>query len=86
MRECYLCGSTNWLERHHVFGASNRDNSEKYGLVADLCHFCHNEPPNGIHHNRANELRLKRIFEQKFLDDYNATIKDFIAIFGRNYL
>jgi len=86
MRECYLCGSTNWIECHHVFGGANRKISERYGYVVDLCHFCHNEPPNGIHFNRENELKLKREFEQKFLDENNATIKDFIAIFGRNYL
>jgi len=84
MRECYICGSTYWLERHHVFGASNRDNSEKYGMVVDLCHFCHNEPPNGIHHNRTNELKLKREFQQRFQDEHPEL--NFIEIFGRNYL
>jgi hypothetical protein len=84
MRECYVCGSTYWLERHHVFGGANRNNSEKYGMVADLCHFDHNEPPNGIHFNRENELRLKREFQQKFEDEHPEL--NFIEIFGRNYL
>lgn len=84
MRECYICGSTYWLERHHVFGASNRSNSEKYGMVVDLCHFCHNEPPNGIHFNRQNDLKLKREFQQRFEDEYPGL--SFIDIFGRNYL
>jgi len=86
MRECFLCGSTQWIEAHHVFGGANRKLSERYGYIVDLCHFCHNENPSGVHFNRENDLKLKRIFEQKFLDDYNATIKDFIAIFGKNYL
>lgn len=86
MKECHICGSTYWLERHHVFGGANRNLSEKFGLVVYLCHFDHNEPPNGVHFNHENDLKLKREFEQKFLDDYNATFKDFIAIFGKNYL
>jgi hypothetical protein len=84
MRECWLCGSTYWIESHHVFGASNKKNSEKFGLVVDLCHFCHNEPPNGIHFNRENELRLKREFQQKFEDEHPG--ESFLKIFGKNYL
>jgi hypothetical protein len=84
MRECYICGSTYCLEQHHVFPASNRKNSEKYGLVVDLCHFCHNESPNGVHFNRENDLKLKREFQQRFEDDHPEL--SFIEIFGRNYL
>lgn len=31
-----LCGSTKWIERHHIFGGALRKKSEKYGLVVDL--------------------------------------------------
>jgi hypothetical protein len=85
MRECFLCGSTYWLERHHVFyGNPNRELSEKYGLVVDLCHFCHNEPPFGVHFNHENDLKLKRIFQQRFEDEHPGL--SFIEIFGKNYL
>lgn len=83
-KRCYICGSTNWLELHHLFGASNRKKSEKYGLVVYLCHHCHNEPPNGVHHNRKNMDWLKQQGQKTFNQVYKDL--DFIKIFGRNYL
>lgn len=84
MRECHICGSSYWPEWHHVYGASNKKNSEKYGFVITLCHYCHNEPPNGVHHNRENELKLKREYQLKFEEENPGLI--FRDIFGRNYL
>lgn len=86
MRKCYFCGSTQWLERHHVFGAACRKLSEKYGLVVDLCHFCHNEPPNGVHFNAERMAELRREFQKKAMAENGWTTEDFIRIFGRNYL
>lgn len=34
--ECFICGR--WgTETHHIFGASDRDASERYGLKVNLC-------------------------------------------------
>ena len=81
---CEICGRWGPLERHHVFGASNRSKSERYGYVVNLCHDCHNEPPDGVHHNAKNMLRLhqkyQRIFEQTH------TRAEFMQEFGKNYL
>lgn len=81
-KECYFCGRTTWLEEHHIFGAVNRSLSEKYGLKVWLCHNCHNEPPNGVHHNQENNLWLKRTGQKAFESLYD---EDFLKIFGRNY-
>ena len=86
MRECMLCGRTTWLERHHIFGGSRRKKSEKYGLVVDLCHYCHNEPPNGAHHNKSSMLLLHQLGQEKAMSDNGWTVQDFIKEFGRNYL
>jgi hypothetical protein len=83
-RKCEICGSTVWLERHHVFGGANRTLSERCGLVATLCHFCHNEPPNGIHHNHANNLKLKQKYQAIF--EQSHTREEFLSAFGKNYL
>lgn len=83
-KQCYLCGSVRWLEVHHIFNAANRKNSTKYGLVVYLCHYCHNEPPNGVHHNIERMLYLKRIGQKAFEEHYSN--EEFIKIFGRNYL
>ena len=85
-RRCFLCGSQNNIERHHVFGGANRGKSERYGLVVDLCHAHHNEPPLGAHHNRETDLYLKRLFQQKAMNEQGWTEADFIRAFGRNYL
>jgi hypothetical protein len=79
-----MCGRTDWIERHHVFGGSNRKKSEKYDLVADLCHFCHNEPPDGVHFNRANNLRLKQKYQRIF--EHTHTREEFVSEFGKNYM
>lgn len=82
--KCFICGSTRWIEIHHIFGAANRKNSTKYGLVVPLCHYCHNEPPNGVHHNEEKNKWLKRIGQQRFIENYPE--EDFLKIFHRNYL
>ena len=86
MRECYICASTRNLERHHVFGGAFRKKSEKYGAVVDLCHFCHNEPPEGVHHNADRMLALRQIYQTKLMLDNNWTRSEFIEQFGKNYL
>ena len=81
---CELCGRWCPLERHHVFGASNRKRSENYGYVINLCHNCHNEPPNGVHHNAGRMLALHRIYQRKF--EQTHTRAEFMQEFGKNYI
>jgi len=80
---CMMCGSHQWIERHHVMPASNRKKSEKYGLIAPLCHYCHNEPPHGIHHNRENDRKLRAMAQLKFEEVYPN--EDWLRIFGKNF-
>lgn len=86
MRECAICGSTQWLELHHVYNGPFRKKSERFGAVVDLCHFCHNEPPNGVHHNAENMRKLKAIYQEKIMEEYGMTERDFIREFGKSYL
>lgn len=83
-KKCYLCGSVRWLELHHIFGAANRKHSTTYGLVVYLCHWCHNEPPLGVHHNKERMRYLQQIGQRAFMEHYPN--KNFIEIFKRNYL
>ena len=84
MRSCFLCGSTQWIETHHVFGGSNRKKSEKYGMTVDLCHWCHNEPPDGVHHNSEVNHRLKAGFQGKFEETHGR--EEFRRVFGKSYI
>lgn len=79
--ECFLCGGRA-SEEHHIFGGANRRNSEKYGLKIYLCHWCHNEPPNGVHFNRDVSESVKQLAQEKFEETFD---DDFFHIFGRNY-
>ena len=83
---CFICHSRHWLEYHHVFGASCRKKSDRLGLVVRLCHYCHNEPPNGVHHNREARSELQAYAQQKAMEQYGWSIEDFIKEFGKNYL
>ncbi len=83
---CDLCGKYGNLERHHCFGGACRKLSEKYGLVVNLCHECHNEPPDGVHFNSKRMLALRKWVQKQAMEHYGWTVDDFIKIFGRNYL
>ena len=85
-KRCYMCGSYQWIEIHHIFGAANRNKSTKYGLVVPLCHYCHNEHPNGVHQNKENRLKLQRIAQKRAMKKYGWTTEEFIKIFGKNYI
>ena len=83
---CYLCKRYTPTEVHHIFGGGLRKKADKDGLTVNLCHWCHNEPPSGVHQNRANDIRLKRIAERIWCDYYGKTIDDFIKAYGKNYI
>lgn len=80
---CFFCGRYG-TEIHHVFfGNPNRKLSDKYKCVVGLC-YEHHRGNSGVHHNRELDLELKRMAQKRFQEVY--TDKDFLAVFGRNYL
>lgn len=86
MRSCYICGTTRNIECHHVFYGPFREKSDKCGYVVDLCHSCHNEPPNGVHFNKELDRGFKKMFQKKAMKENGWSKEDFIREFGRNYL
>ncbi len=81
---CFLCSGWGACEWHHIFGGANRKLSEHYGLKVRLHHNCHNEPPNGVHHNKQVIDTLRETGQTAFNQAYPEL--DFIKIFGVNYL
>ena len=81
---CFICGRICATHKHHIFGASNRSNSENLGLWVYLCPECHNMSNRGVHNNRKNDLMLKKIAQREF--EKTHTREQFISIIGRNYL
>lgn len=84
-KECYLTGSTYSLEKHHcIFGNANRKLSEKYGLTVWLTSEMH-RGTNGVHNNSELALLLKKEAQVAFEREHG-TRKEFLQIFGKNYL
>ena len=80
---CFVCGRYG-TEIHHVFfGNPNRKLSDKYGLVIGLC-YEHHRGNSGVHHNRELDLKMKRMAQKVFEQAYPE--REFLAVFGRNYL
>ena len=90
-RTCYLCVTLhdNWnehriLDEHHIFGGPNRKNSEEYGLKVYLCHDHHIYGPEAVHNNAWIRHELQRTAQRLFEKQHSH--KEFMEIFGRNYL
>lgn len=90
MKKCFLCGrngSSDRLERHHIFASANRKLSEKYGLVVYLCgESCHRNGKQAAHKNKDTALYLKRYGQEKAMKEQGWTEEEFISIFGKSYL
>lgn len=84
LEHCYLTGS-NQVHIHHIFGASNRKRSEKYGFVIPLHPYYHNMSNEGVHFNRELDLKFKRM-AQEYFEENHGTRREFISEFGKSYL
>ena len=85
-KRCYICGSVRWIEIHHVFGGADRNTADQYGLTVPLCHYCHNEPPNGVHQNKEVRRKLQAKAQKIAMKRYGWSVEDFRDRFGKNYL
>lgn len=85
-KECFITGATKGLHKHHIFGAYNRDNSEKYGLWVWLRWDRHieNSPHSTPHNDKDVDAYLKKLGQKKFEETHSRD--EFVRIFGRNYL
>lgn len=89
MTQCFLCarnGSSDRLERHHIFGGPRRRLSEKYGLVVYLCgERCHRNGKYAAHRNKDTALYLHQ-HGQRMAENNGMSRDEFIKIFGKDYL
>lgn len=84
-RICLVCSTTYNLHKHHIFfGSGKRALSEKYGCWCYLCGIHHNLSNAGVHFNKSLDNELKEMCQRRFIEVYPD--KDFLKIFGRNYL
>ena len=85
-KECFFTGAKNGLNKHHIFGSFNRNNSEKYGLWVWLKWDRHlaDSQYRTPHNDKEVDLYLKRLAQKKFEESHSR--KEFTEIFGRNWL
>ena len=87
---CFICrmnANLEPLDCHHIFGASNRNNSEKYGLKVYIHHSkCHIFGENSVHRNAKVDKALKALAQKKAMKHYGWSIEKFREIFGKNYI
>lgn len=85
-KACFVCGSTYNLQLHHIFyGTANRKLSDKDGCIVWLCMY-HHTGVNGVHLNHNLDIKIKKICQKAWQEQYNKTTEDFIKQYGRNYL
>lgn len=84
---CFLCGKVGLLEEHHVFSGPYRSKSERFGLKVGLCgDSCHRNGRYAAHQCRATADALKQFWQIKYMIRYRASVTEFRAEFGKNYL
>lgn len=81
--EIYSIEHIPYYHKHHIFGASNRKHSEKYGLFVWLKPELHNMSNMGVHFNKDFDLYLKKKGQEAFEITYPDL--NFLVIFGKNY-
>lgn len=75
--------------RHEIFfGTANRKKSIKYGLVVFIKPEDHNMSEYGVHNRKGHEfdMYLKKLGQERAMDEYLWTTEEFIEIFGRSYI
>lgn len=83
--ECFVCNGTKDLVRHEVFhGTANRILSKRFGLWVLICperHAYVHQHPQSLYNKN-----MKMLGQKMAMDKYEWSKRDFINVFGRNYL
>ena len=81
---CFVSGERKNLEKHHVFGGNpNRKISEREGFWVCLTPEWH-RGPNGVHHNRDLDLRLKQTCQLAYEETHSR--EEFRQMMGKSWL
>lgn len=79
--DCFYCAKPETV-RHEIFQGKNRYISKYYGCWLTLCPDCHRL----VHDDQWLSTELKKTAQKKAMDQYGWCTKDFIRVFGKNYL
>jgi len=83
---CFLCGSYETVERHHIFGGALRPKADKLGLTVMLCRGCHQYDADSAHQRRETREYLRKFGQRRAMAEQGWSVGDFVREFGKNYL
>lgn len=83
MHTCYITGSTNDVEPHHIFGASRKELSEKYGFMLPLRRDWHRDTEYSIHMDRKFSVAMKMRCQEYYLRVLGKTEEDWQKEFSK---
>lgn len=83
-KECWFCGSSYNIHKHHIYFGANRKISEKNGFWVNLCAEHHNMSPQSVHLNREMDLTLKTFCQEVY--EKTHTREEFRELIGKSYL
>lgn len=83
--KCFICRKYGYTEEHHIFGASDRKWSEKFGLKVHLC-VDHHKGRYGVHGMDGAKLAayLHETGQEAFEEKH--TREEFRQYFRKSYL
>lgn len=85
-KRCLICGTTANLQRHHIFGASNRQKSEDHGCWCWLCLRHHTGSNQSVHRDQEMNLELKERCQFALESRHGWSRDQFREVFGKSYL
>ncbi len=80
-KECYVTGSTEQLDLHHVYHGPRRKASDQWGCWVWLQHDIHMQLHQG---DTYLDLRLKQECQERFEEIYGHNT--FMRVFGKSYI
>lgn len=85
LKRCAVCGTTQGIHIHEVYyGTANRRKSIANGFCVGLCGKHHNLSNEGVHFNKALDLKLKQEYQKAF--EQTHTREEFMQLIHKNYL
>ena len=85
-KQCFFCGSTYNIQKHHIYGGGNRVVSEDNGFWLYLCQRHHTYTNYSVHGDpqHKSDLMLKKICQTIYENKHSRD--DFIKLIGKSYL
>lgn len=79
MHKCFITGDTKNIVPHHIFGASDKTFSEKYGFMLPIRFDWHEISDYSIHEDRNLNLKYKRLCQEYWINTLHRTKEEWLT-------